>query len=344
MARPTLETASPVAIAPALLRWAAAQRLDVEELAALGGFRASDAAADTLPVTPGAMAAMLERAAEAHAEPYLALRLPRSLPFERYDAATLAARSALCARDALAAIARFAPLIFPGLAATVTSQDVAGEVRVRLEGSFEGRPRGLGMQADAYVLGYVLAHCRKDGTRLDARRVWFTSPRRHDLGALVEAFGTEDLAFGSAWLGLELVASDAERPYPGADPMLARTATELAGTVLRATPRAGAIADAVTAHVLRALPTVVDTASAARALRMSERTLQRRLDAEGKRFSALVDGVREREARRRTSQTDAPLAEIAFGLGFSDVATFTRAFKRWTGTTPGAYRRARMNR
>jgi AraC-like DNA-binding protein len=78
----------------------------------------------------------------------------------------------------------------------------------------------------------------------------------------------------------------------------------------------------------------------ARALHMSARTLQRRLEDEGARFSEIVDGAREEAARAAIVDASRSLAEIAHALGFADLATFSRAFKRWTGKPPGVWRRA----
>ncbi|MDI1480323.1 helix-turn-helix transcriptional regulator [Polyangium sp. y55x31] len=77
---------------------------------------------------------------------------------------------------------------------------------------------------------------------------------------------------------------------------------------------------------------------------MSPRTLQRRLDAEGVRFSELLDGAREEMARRWVTEPSTTLADVAARLGFSDVATFGRAFKRWTGMPPGTYRKLTLAR
>lgn len=77
----------------------------------------------------------------------------------------------------------------------------------------------------------------------------------------------------------------------------------------------------------------------ARELAMSGRTLQRRLAETGHTFQSLVDDARRRLALRLLRQeADASLTEVAFMTGFSDQSAFTRAFKRWTGTTPGAFR------
>jgi AraC-like DNA-binding protein len=78
----------------------------------------------------------------------------------------------------------------------------------------------------------------------------------------------------------------------------------------------------------------------AAALKMPTRTLQRRLEESGVPFRGLIDEVRKLQAQRHLLDTRMPLAELAAALGFADHASFNRAFKRWTGVSPGAYRRA----
>ena len=75
-------------------------------------------------------------------------------------------------------------------------------------------------------------------------------------------------------------------------------------------------------------------------LRMSERTMQRRLSQQGTSLQALLDEVRHDLSLRHLGESRESIAEIAFLLGFSEVSAFHRAFKRWTGSTPGAYRQA----
>ncbi|NMG45124.1 helix-turn-helix domain-containing protein [Aromatoleum toluvorans] len=84
-------------------------------------------------------------------------------------------------------------------------------------------------------------------------------------------------------------------------------------------------------------PLTVD--DVAKALHMSPRTLARRLDAEGTHFQAVKDALRRDVAIARIARTDAPIATIGADLGFDDPAAFNRAFRRWTGTPPGTYRR-----
>ena len=79
----------------------------------------------------------------------------------------------------------------------------------------------------------------------------------------------------------------------------------------------------------------------ARRLGLSERTLQRRLGEEDLTFHALIDEARRDLAEGLLVNSDYALAEIAFLTGFSEQSAFTRAFKRWCGTTPAAHRKGR---
>ncbi|ODS02755.1 hypothetical protein AUC71_13555 [Methyloceanibacter marginalis] len=72
---------------------------------------------------------------------------------------------------------------------------------------------------------------------------------------------------------------------------------------------------------------------------MSTRTLQRRLRDWGFSFEEMVDDLRHAEAVRRLAIGQESMMEIAFVLGYSDQAHFTRAFRRWTGMAPRDYAR-----
>jgi AraC-like DNA-binding protein len=79
----------------------------------------------------------------------------------------------------------------------------------------------------------------------------------------------------------------------------------------------------------------------ARALRMSVRTLQRRLGEAGTSYQALLDDVRRDASRRLLASTDLDASEIAFLLGFEELNSFSRAFHGWEGVTPTRWREAR---
>lgn len=78
----------------------------------------------------------------------------------------------------------------------------------------------------------------------------------------------------------------------------------------------------------------------ARALGCSRQTLYRRLKAEGLTFAQVLDDLRRRRALKLVRDHALSVKEIAWRLGFSDPAAFSRAFKRWTGKSPRALREA----
>jgi AraC-like DNA-binding protein len=86
---------------------------------------------------------------------------------------------------------------------------------------------------------------------------------------------------------------------------------------------------------------VAELADVARTLAVSTRTLQSRLEAEGTSFAALADSVRRERALAMIALADLPVTVIAARLGFATPSAFTRAFRRWTGTSPSQYRAAR---
>jgi AraC-like DNA-binding protein len=71
---------------------------------------------------------------------------------------------------------------------------------------------------------------------------------------------------------------------------------------------------------------------------MTRRTLRRRLSAEGNSFSELLDEACCRIAQEQLRDPQGSIKEIAERLGYSEASAFFRAFKRWTGQTPSAYR------
>lgn len=74
-------------------------------------------------------------------------------------------------------------------------------------------------------------------------------------------------------------------------------------------------------------------------LKMPVWTLRRKLSEEGTQFRSLLNDTRQDLATTYIRDTDLTFGEIAFVLGFASAEAFARAFKRWTGETPGAFRR-----
>jgi AraC-like DNA-binding protein len=338
MARPSREPLAPSALVPAVLRLVRGH--DAEAAAVLASRLGLDADAielDEVPVSDATIQDALALAAASLGEPHLALRLPRVLPLRRYGLAELAARSSATLRDGLTRLARYAALIHPALVCVLEEEGDEARWIQRAP----GRARGIGMHAEDYALAYVLATVRQEtGRDLSLVRARFVHARPRDLAPLHGFFGTRELEFGGEESLLVMPRAQLDLPMVHGDPRLLVTAEELAEVALRAQPRATEIAALVASRVESLLESGATIGAVARALHMSPRTLQRRLDDEAASFSEVVDGVRQRLARAWLADEARSLTEIAFALGFSDLATFSRAFKRWTGKPPGQWRRS----
>lgn len=79
--------------------------------------------------------------------------------------------------------------------------------------------------------------------------------------------------------------------------------------------------------------------SAAEAFHMSPRSLQRHLGSESLTWHRLLEQTRKSLAERHLQNPDTSITQMAFLLGFSDVSAFSRAFRKWYGVSPSAYRR-----
>lgn len=99
---------------------------------------------------------------------------------------------------------------------------------------------------------------------------------------------------------------------------------------------AGSVRQAIGTLLLGGYPSIERTAEA---VGLSVRTLQRRLGESRVSYSRLVEKERFEHALALLADPQVKITEIAFSLGYSDVANFTHAFRRWTGQAPRAYRR-----
>ena len=103
--------------------------------------------------------------------------------------------------------------------------------------------------------------------------------------------------------------------------------------------KSGDVAASVRLQLLDALDDGVPSEEQiAETLHVSARTLQRRLKAENTTFGEVVQETRLQLAQQLLASPDITATEVGLACGFADASAFTRAFRRWTGTTPGDYR------
>ncbi|MFT5210628.1 MAG: AraC-like DNA-binding protein [Flavobacterium sp.] len=95
------------------------------------------------------------------------------------------------------------------------------------------------------------------------------------------------------------------------------------------------VSNRIVSSLSSGVPNIEEVASS---LFMTKRTLQRRLSAEGYLYNEMADEIRKKLAFQYVENSVLPLTEIAFLLGYAHVSAFSRAFRRWAGKTPIAYR------
>jgi AraC-like DNA-binding protein len=219
------------------------------------------------------------------------------------------------------------------------SSDVDGGLRLTLDGLDAGR---LGARCEAeFQLADFVASMQSGIGPVTPRLVTFAHPAPRSTYAHREQFGP-GLRFGARHTELVFGPELLALPVPTAHPGLAGVlASHVAG--LRAS-------EAVSlSYVLRLRGWLLGrfragepatAAAAARALTVSERTLHRRLAAEGTTFRLVREETRRRFAVELVRGSPRAFKEIASLAGFADSRSFHRAYLRWTGTTPGRDRAA----
>lgn len=147
--------------------------------------------------------------------------------------------------------------------------------------------------------------------------------------------------FGAPCDAIELDAALLDVDFEGADPTLVSVLRRHADALLAAAPGPEAPTSIALRRHLVGLPpsSLASVEQAAGALGMSARSLQRQLLAEGTSFKDVVDGVRRDMSLSYLRDRRYAISEVAFLVGFAEVSAFSRAFRRWTGESPVAWRR-----
>ena len=159
---------------------------------------------------------------------------------------------------------------------------------------------------------------RAEYDRVFAVPVVFDSDRNAFL--MPDGWETEPIALQPRY-ALDIYSGHAERllaRLDDADRMRGRVEAQLAEMLAAGRPRAGAVAAA---------------------LGVTEPTLYRRLKAEGTTFETVLDALRHRLATHYLRDRKLAAKDAAYRLGFSDPSAFSRAFPRWTGTSPRDFAR-----
>ena len=191
----------------------------------------------------------------------------------------------------------------------------------------------------AAVVGLRIAQ-RLGGTDWRPLRVVFGHRRPRDVSEHARIFGCPVRFGGDAHVLLSFDAARLERPVAGADRHLLPIVEQHLDKLLSSGAKAALVQDVRGALAQMLCDGSPSIRLVAKRLGMSVRTLQRRLDEHGVVFRTLVQEIRRELAERYLAERSANLTEVAFLLGYSELSSFDRAFRRWTGSTPVAARRS----
>lgn len=147
-------------------------------------------------------------------------------------------------------------------------------------------------------------------------------------------------AYDAARSRVTLPASYLTAELPRANPAAQALAAELCADLVERRRDPSPLAQQVRILLTQRLRFDPSAGGVAAALGVSERTLRRRLDAEGTGFQALLDQVRMSLAGRLLATGSLSVDEVARRLGYAESASFIHAHRRWLGTTPGRVSRA----
>ncbi len=277
--------------------------------------------------------ALWRAASEATADPAIALRVSTSVTAGTLGIVGYLASASESRRNAFELVSGFTALLWEDLECELECNDEVAFVRCRT-GS---RSRGSRFTTE-YAIGLTVAMSRSLGVRrrdpIEARFSYPPPP----YAAEYERILVLPVRFDAGEDGVLFPISMMDSPNPTADAALRQLFERYAADQLAGIPAKPRLSQRVRACVRTLLPRGSAAADAVAAqLRMSERTLRRRLRAEGTSYQRVLDDVRIELARLYLTQERPAIADVALLLGFSDQSAFTKAFRRWTGRTPARF-------
>ena len=206
----------------------------------------------------------------------------------------------------------------------------------------DGRPVPAPL-AEATLAFYATMIRNTCGLREPIAEVWLAHPRHRGWTGPRRDHFAASLRFDRPVNALVLHRSLLDAPFASARPEIGAHLTALACRLERDLGATDELSTRVAAHVRRTLaqgPAPVE--HAARAVGMSARSLQRRLEQEGAAYGAIVDDVRRSVVDGLLGHPDLTLDDIADRAGYSDTRALRRACVRWFGASASTLRRREM--
>lgn len=261
----------------------------------------------------------------------LALRVGQAISMEMFDPSIFAALCSPNLNVALRRVAQYKRLISP-LTMTIDENDRQTSVTLTLDGGFP-----LTRQVSVLEIVFLVEIARL-ATRQRIVPAQLELPSLHASRAEYEAYFGVSLSLSERTC-VTFTAHDAQRPFVMHDNQMWSVFETHLNTRLSDLQQSHSFTQRVRSALLELLPSGrVSMDEVTRQLGVTRRTLQRHLGAEGRTFQQVLNGTRQDLADHYLTRTVLPAGEIAFLLGFQDQTSFQRAYRDWTGVTPGSVR------
>lgn len=298
------------------------------------GLAAADLADPALTVPFAVFEQLVRGALTLSQEPALGLFVGERLAPTTHGVLGDAVISSGTVREAIAMFERFVPLRLPLV--TMTLETTGTRARLCIAETCPlGEIQRPVLEAVVLSVKNALEAITLGASRIAAVGFAFDAP---DYAALAREVLRCPVRYGQDWTGFHLPLSLLDQPLRAADPVAFR---EAAGICQRERDKLTAqttLAARVQRLMLEQPSGFPSLAVTARLLRIPARTLHRRLEEEGTSFKRLLEDVRHTLALAHLRQGRFTIEEIAYALGYSDIANFRRAFKRWESKPPSAFR------
>lgn len=298
-------------------------------------FEAADKTPDDTRIPVRAGQEFLANAVKLTGEPNLGLIVARSTKLGAFDVLEYAAGSAPTWQAAGETAFRYIRLM--NEAANFRLEVQGDKACFILDSTVELTRVGIDFQSAAFHV----ASARWVDPLPPELEAWFTYPEPDRIDEHRATFRGVNLRFNAPWNGFRYDAARLSTKLASADPALHRVLRDHAEQLLAKLAPGDSLVEHVRAQVLASLKTgPLGAEDVAKRLGFTRRTLTRRLQQERTTFSDVLEGVRKEAAVHYLEASDNTVEDIAFLLGFSESSAFVRAFKRWQGVAPAAYRRS----
>jgi AraC-like DNA-binding protein len=280
---------------------------------------------------------MMQNGVERFGDEQLGLKLGRSMCLGQTGPFDYFIQSAANVRESVIAAGRYSPLLADGYRVWFEDWRNYGLIRLFDEFSWPRVVLDLAMSASYKI------HVAERPPFTAGVECWFPYPAPRDVHEYERMFPGATFKFNAPFAAFAFERAYERVACPGADAHLHALLRDHLDSIVAGVNQAFGLAPRVRRAIEQRLRQGHEATAAtiARALHMSGRTFSRKLEQEGTSFTSELSTVRQELARAMLQEPSRPLAEIAFMLGFTHVESFHRAFKRWNGATPLAYRMAR---